>query len=133
MKPVTPYKLVNTSVPHFVVLSFQRINKALIDEALEKFTRYNAAQHAADHIEVGSFVLTPNEIMLVFRLFPDENKALDYFDEVRTKAPVDIIPRIRPTDYNMFIISRDNFILLNSTKDLPGYQEFFNKNYVTQQ
>ncbi|HEY8915933.1 MAG TPA: tetratricopeptide repeat protein [Chitinophaga sp.] len=133
MKPVTPYKLVNTPVPHFVVLSFQRINKALIDEALEKFTRYNAARHAADHIEVGSFVLTPNEIMLVFRLFPDENKALDYFDEVRTKAPVDIIPRIRPTDYNMFIISRDNFILLNSTKDLPGYQEFFNKNYVTQQ
>ncbi|HEU4553148.1 MAG TPA: tetratricopeptide repeat protein [Chitinophaga sp.] len=132
MKPVTPYKLLNTPVPHFVVLSFQRVNKALIDEGLEQFTRYNASKHAADNIQVGSFVLTPNEIMLVFRLFPDENKALDYFDEIRAAAPVSIIPRIRPTDYTMFIISRDNFILLNSTKDLQGYKEFFDKNYVTQ-
>lgn len=130
-KPVTPYKL-NAANPHFVVLSFHKVSKPLLDEGLDKFTRYNASKHAADKIEVGSFVLSPTEIMLVFRLFPDENKALDYFDEVRTAAPTDIIPRIRPTDYSMFVISRDNFILLNSTKDLQGYQQFFDKNYITQ-
>ncbi|WP_298740111.1 tetratricopeptide repeat protein [uncultured Chitinophaga sp.] len=130
-KPVTPYKLSATN-PHFVVLSFQKVSKALLDEGLEQFTRYNASKHAADKIEVGSFVLSPTEVMLVFRLFPDENKALDYFDEIREAAPTDIIPRIRPTDYSMFVISRDNFILLNSTKDLQGYREFFDKNYITQ-
>lgn len=130
-KPLTPYKL-NAANPHFVVLSFQKVSKALVDEGLDKFTRYNASKHAADKIEVGSFVLSPTEIMLVFRLFPDENKALDYFDEIREAAPTDIIPRIRPTEYNMFVISRDNFILLNSTKDLQGYRDFFDKNYITQ-
>ncbi len=133
LKPVTPYKLSTAAAnPHFVVLSFQRVNKALIDEGLEQFTRYNAAKHPSDKIEVGSFVLTQNEIMLIFRLFPNEDKALDYFDEIREAAPVNIIPRIRPADYQMFIISRDNFILLNSTKDIQGYREFFDKNYVTQ-
>ncbi|TWI81014.1 type IX secretion system periplasmic lipoprotein PorW/SprE [Chitinophaga japonensis] len=131
VKPLTPYKLSATN-PHFVVLSFKRVSKVLLDEGLDKFTRYNAARHAADHIEVGSFVLSPTEVMLVFRLFPDENKALDYFDEIRVEAPANIIPRIRPTDYSMFVISRDNFILLNSTKDLQGYVEFFDKNYITQ-
>lgn len=130
-KPLTPYKL-SAANPHFVVLSFQKVSKTLLDEGLDKFTRYNASKHAADKIEVGSFVLSPTEIMLVFRLFPDENKALDYFDEIRTAAPTDIIPRIRPTEYSMFVISRDNFILLNSTKDLQGYREFFDKNYITQ-
>lgn len=130
-KPVTPYKL-NAANPHFVVLSFQKVSKALLDEGLDKFTRYNASKHSSDHIEVGSFVLSPEEVMLVFRLFPDENKALDYFDEIRIAAPSDIIPRIRPTDYTMFVISRDNFILLNSTKDLQGYRDFFDKNYITQ-
>jgi tetratricopeptide (TPR) repeat protein len=130
-KPLTPYKL-NAANPHFVVLSFQKVSKALLDEGLDKFTRYNASKHSADHIEVGSFVLSSSEVMLVFRLFPDENKALDYFDEIREAAPSDIIPRIRPTDYTMFVISRDNFILLNSTKDLQGYREFFDKNYITQ-
>jgi hypothetical protein len=130
-KPVTPYKLTADN-PFFVVLSFQRVSKELMDEGLNQFTRYNAAKHATDKIEVGSFVLTPNDVMLIFRLFPNEDKALAYFDEIRDEAASNIIPRIRPTEYNFFVISRDNFILLNSTKDLAGYRKFFTDNYVTQ-
>ncbi|PSL42655.1 tetratricopeptide repeat protein [Chitinophaga niastensis] len=131
VKPVTPYKL-TTNNPFFVVLSFQRVSKELMDEGLNQFTRYNAAKHANDKIEVGSFVLTPNDVMLIFRLFPNEDKALAYFDEIRDEASANIIPRIRPTEYSFFVISRDNFILLNSTKDLSGYRKFFVDNYVTQ-
>lgn len=130
-KPVTPYK-VNADNPFFVVLSFDRVSKELMDEGLNQFTRYNAAKHAADKIEVGSFVLTPNDVMLIFRIFPNEDKALEYFDEIREAAAANIIPRIRPTEYNFFVISRDNFILLNSTKDLTGYRKFFTETYVTQ-
>lgn len=131
VKPVTPYKL-NAANPHFVVLSFKRVAKALMDEGLEQFTRYNANKHPNEKIEVGTFVLSPGEIMLIFRLFPNEDKALDYFDEVRELAPTHIIPKIRPSDYTMFVISRDNFILLNSTKDLTGYEKFFNDNYIVE-
>ncbi|HEY9261494.1 hypothetical protein, partial [Chitinophaga sp.] len=130
-KPVTPYK-VNADNPFFVVLSFDRVSKELMDEGLNQFTRYNATKHAADKIEVGSFVLTPNDVMLIFRIFPNEDKALEYFDEIRDAAAASIIPRIRPTEYNFFVISRDNFILLNSTKDLTGYRKFFTETYVTQ-
>ncbi|SEW33382.1 type IX secretion system periplasmic lipoprotein PorW/SprE [Chitinophaga arvensicola] len=130
-KPVTPYKITADN-PFFVVLSFQRVSKELMDEGLNQFARYNAAKHASDKIEVGSFVLTPNDVMLIFRLFPNEDKALTYYDEVREQAETSIIPRIRPTEYSFFVISRDNFILLNSTKDLAGYRKFFTDNYVTQ-
>ncbi|MBC9930471.1 tetratricopeptide repeat protein [Chitinophaga qingshengii] len=130
-KPVTPYKL-SADNPHFVVLAFQRVSKELMDEGLNQFTRYNASKHATDKIEVGSFVLSPSETMLIFRIFPNEDKALTYFDEIREEAAVSIIPRIRPADYSFFVISRDNFILLNSTKDLIGYRKFFTDNYVTQ-
>lgn len=130
LKPVTIYKL-NAENPHFVVLSFQRISKAIMDEALTQFTRYNAEKHAGESIQVANFVLTQQEVMLIFRLFPNEDKALDYFDEIRTSAEK-IIPRIRASDYTMFIISRDNFIQMNSTKDIEGYRKFFNDNYVTQ-
>ncbi|WP_143305205.1 type IX secretion system periplasmic lipoprotein PorW/SprE [Chitinophaga vietnamensis] len=130
-KPVTPYKLAPDN-PYFVVMSFQRVSKELMDEGLNQFTRYNASKHAGDKIEVGSFVLTPNDIMLIFRLFPNEDRALAYFDEIRDAASANIIPKIRPTEYSFFVISRDNFILLNSTKDLAGYRKFFQDNYITQ-
>ncbi len=134
-KPVTPYKLPNETaqVPHFVVLLFTRVDKAMLEDALTQFTRYNAAQHPNDKIEVSSFVLTPTDIMLIFRLFPSENAALDYYDEVRNAAPDKVIPRVKQTDYHLFVISRDNFILLNSTKDLPGYLKFFQDNYMIRQ
>jgi hypothetical protein len=129
-KPVTPYKITNDN-PFFVVLSFQKVSKELMDEGLNQFARYNASKHANEKIEVGSFVLTPNEVMLIFRLFPNEDKALAYFDEIRDEAAATIIPRIQRNDYDFFVISRDNFILLNSTKDLPGYRKFFTDNYET--
>lgn len=130
-KPVTPYKL-NANNPHFVVLLFKRVSKAIMDQGLEQFARYNAAKHAADKIEVGSFVLTPTETMLIFRLFENEEKALQYYDEIRDEAQANIIPRIPATDYTLFVISRDNFILMNNTKDLQGYQQFFKETYITE-
>ncbi|MGN7720775.1 tetratricopeptide repeat protein [Chitinophaga sp. 22620] len=132
--PVTPYVLGDekAAVPHFVVLYFNRVSKVLIDEAVAQFSKYNAEQHPADKLETSSFVLTPSEIMVIVRLFPDENKALGYFDEVTRVAPTAIIPRIKPTEYKFFIISRENFILLNNTKDIEGYKKFFGVNYITE-
>ncbi|MBW8685171.1 type IX secretion system periplasmic lipoprotein PorW/SprE [Chitinophaga rhizophila] len=130
IKPVTIYKL-KADNPHFVVMYFLRTNKAAIEEALTQFTRYNAEKHGSENIQVANFVLTQQDVMLIFRLFPNEDKALDYYDEVRYDAEK-IAPRIRPSDYTMFIISRDNFIQMNSTKDVEGYRKFFNDNYVTQ-
>ncbi|UYQ91655.1 hypothetical protein MKQ68_16320 [Chitinophaga horti] len=135
-KPVTPYKLTDeksaTSTPHFVVMSFKRVDKTLLDEALAQFARYNADKHAADKIEASSFVLTPTELMLIFRLFPGEEQAFKYYDEVRKEATTTIVPRIRPSEYSFFIISRENFILLNSTKDIEGYLKFFKESYYTE-
>ncbi|RAI99430.1 tetratricopeptide repeat protein [Chitinophaga skermanii] len=132
-KPVTPYKLgpedLKAANPHFVVLSFKRVEKALIDEGVAQFSKYNAEKHVNDKIEASSFVLTPTEVMLIFRLFPNEQSALDYLEEIEKQAPTTIIPRIKPVDYTLFIISRDNFILLNTTKDIEGYKKFFLGNY----
>ena len=132
-KPKTPYKLkgddLTAANPHFVVLSFNRVEKAMIDKGVAQFSKYNAEKHAGEGIEVSSFVLTPTDIMLIFRLFPNEEAALKYWGEVQKEAPKSIIPHINPKDYSIFIISRENFILLNTSKDLQGYKEFFESNY----
>ncbi len=134
VKPVTPYQLGDekASIPHFVVIHFDRVSKVLIDEAVSQFSKYNSEKHASQQLQTSMYALTPNEIMVIVRLFPDENKALTYFDEVSRVASETIIPRIRPTDYRLFIISRENFILLNNTKDLEGYRKFFGNNYITE-
>lgn len=132
--PVTPYKLgeEKAAIPHFVVMYFNRVSKVLLDEAVTQFSKYNAEKHADKKVETSSFALTPTEIMVIFRLFPTEESALAYFDEIVKTASSAIIPRIKPTEYKFFIISRDNFILLNNTKDITGYRKFFDNNYITE-
>ena len=126
--PKTPYKL-SPSEPHFVVLAFTHTDKRFIDESLNRFSAYNQQNHRKDRIEVSSYLLGHNQVVLIFRLFPDEVAALKYYQEISQKAPESIISDIPRNYYRFFIISRDNFILLNSTKDYDGYLEFFSHNY----
>jgi tetratricopeptide (TPR) repeat protein len=126
--PRTPYKL-SPDEPHFVVMAFNRTDKRLIDESLNRFSAYNQKNHLSQGIEVSSYLLGHNQVVLIFRLFPDEAASLKYYQEIAARAPVSVIPDIPRDYYRFFIISRDNFILLNNTKDYQGYLEFFSKNY----
>lgn len=126
--PVTPYKI-DASDPQFVVLAFNRTEEKYINECLQNFSIYNEKMHARDSIEVSTYLLAHNQVILIFRLFPDELKALQYYREIKNKALTLIIPNIPPEVYGFFIISRSNFILLNNTKDYEGYLKFFRKNY----
>ena len=126
--PVTPYKI-NAASPQFVVLAFNRTEKKLIDESVNNFLIYNRKMHAGDSIEVSTYLLANNRVILIFRLFPNEMAALKYYKEIKEKALTAIIPDIPANDYRLFIISRDNFILLNNTKDYSGYLKFFSENY----
>lgn len=126
--PKTPYKL-SPKEPHFVVLAFNHTDKRFIDESLNRFSAYNQKNHLTQGIEVSSYLLGHNQVVLIFRLFPDEVAALKYYQEISARAPESIITDIPRNYYRFFIISRDNFILLNSTKDYDGYLQFFSRNY----
>lgn len=125
--PASPYKL-NAAEPHFVILAFTHNDKKTIDECLAKFSAYNSKAASGKGIEVSSYVLGKNHFVLIFRLFPDEASALHYEAEIRQKAP-SVISDVPPSWYRFFIISRDNFILLNKSKDYEGYLQFFSQNY----
>ncbi|OMP80319.1 MULTISPECIES: tetratricopeptide repeat protein [unclassified Chitinophaga] len=131
MKPKVIYKLV-ADAPHFVVMSFNKLTKKAVDESVEIFTKYNKEHHPDMKIQVGSYVMSQTEVLLIFRLFDNEDRALDYFDEIRLGAGK-LLPQMRPSDYTMFIISRDNFILMNTRRDLDGYKKFFGDNYIIEQ
>lgn len=126
-RPVTPYKA-NAKDSYFVILLFNHTDTRVINDCLGKFVAYNQKQHTGDSIEVSTYLIN-QQVMLIFRLFPGELQALKYYKEIKQLAPRQIITGLPANYYNLFIISRDNFILLNSTKDLSGYLKFFSENY----
>lgn len=125
--PVTPYA-VNQKDSYFVVLSFHHTDAKVIRESQEKFVAFNMKHYAGAGIEVSTYLID-GRVILIFRLFPDEMAALKYYEDIKKKAAVDIVPQLPKNYYDLFIISRDNFILLNNTKDFSGYMKFFSENY----
>ena len=127
-KPATPYTL-ERNIPYFVILSFRRVDADLIKTTLSAFSAYNRKNHQADSVEVSSFVLAHNQVILIFRLFKNETEALLYYGEIKQKAKADIIPKVPPSYYRLFFISRSNFILLNRSQDFEEYLNFFYQHY----
>lgn len=125
--PPTPYKI-NAKDSYFVVLSFNRTDSKIIEDCLQKFAAYNEKKHTGEGIEVSTYLIN-QQVLLIFRLFPGEEQALKYYREIGQTASKEIIPALPPNYYTLFVISRENFILLNSTKDLSGYIKFFLQNY----
>ncbi|MHB1920978.1 MAG: type IX secretion system periplasmic lipoprotein PorW/SprE [Chitinophagaceae bacterium] len=127
--PITPYT-VDKKDAYFVVVELEKTDKNLLERCLQEFAVYNLRYHLKDQVEVSPFALTPEKVMLIFRLFPDQKSAVNYYQELLKKAPTVIIPDVNIHLYQVFYISRKNFILLNQTKDYNGYANFFQKNYV---
>lgn len=125
--PPTPYK-VNAKDSYFVVLAFNHTDTKVINDCQEKFAVYNEKNHAGEGIEVSTYLIN-QKVILIFRLFGGELPALKYYNEIKKNAASQIIPGIPANYYDLFIISRDNFILLNSSKDFSGYMKFFSENY----
>ncbi|SFV33236.1 Tetratricopeptide repeat-containing protein [Thermoflavifilum thermophilum] len=126
----TPYAL-NEKDPHFVIMLMQPSDADLLEAATQRFSTYLHAHAADSSLQVGPYALTPTQTMVVFRIFPDENHALEFLDQIRASAPA-LLKGLAISEYAFYIISRSNFILLNQTKDLNGYINFFNDNYITQ-
>jgi tetratricopeptide (TPR) repeat protein len=129
-KPITPYTLESKN-PHFVIMLFKLTDKQIIENANARFTQYLKTHPSDSSILVSPYAITSDETMLVFRLFKNEGDALNFLDQVRADAN-SVVPGLPANEYAFYIISRDNFIMLNQTKDLQGYIRFFNDNYVTQ-
>ncbi|GAA4320874.1 hypothetical protein [Compostibacter hankyongensis] len=126
---VTPYKA-EADMPYFVILTFLKTNKTLVENGLAAFAKYNRQQHPGDSIEVSPYVIIQNRVMLIFRPFENEAAAKAYYNELRARTSRSIFPAAGPRDYFLCFISRDNFVLLNNTKDLNGYLQFFVDRYL---
>lgn len=129
-KVKTPYHL-NEKNPHFVILSFKKTNHRQIEVVQEQFSQYNLHRKGSIKIAGSLFVIQENKVLLIFRLFPNESAAIDYYDEIRDQL-TSIAPALHPRDYDLFFISRDNFILMNNTKDVEGYLQFFREHYTVE-
>ncbi|WP_162902748.1 type IX secretion system periplasmic lipoprotein PorW/SprE [Taibaiella koreensis] len=111
--------------PHYVIFSAQQ--DARFSGFRSGLSDYNLMKQGNEHITVTMSTLDAGRALIVCKEFPNAAAAKKYISEIRG---VNLLFReYKPADYDLLLISADNFPRLFLKKDYTVYKAFYNKNY----
>ncbi len=121
-----PYTFNPNSVHFFVLI----VNNNLIDVNAQKIkiADFDDRFFDLDNLEVSSILLEGNQEMITVNSFPNSEKAMNYYRNIRENKYV--FTKLESTgDYSEFVISAENYPVFYKNRNVSQYQRFFKKNY----
>ncbi len=113
------------ATPHYVIFSAQQ--DAKFSGFRSGLSDYNLMKQGNEHITVTMSTLDAGRSLIVCKEFPNAAAAKKYMNEIRG---INILFReFKPGEYDLLLISADNFPKLFLKKDYAAYKAFYNKNY----
>ncbi len=91
------------------------------------FIDYNSLKHSDKNIEITLYLVSELSGILVFKSFKSEKEAKKYLKDVENNKI--LYGNYKSSDYNLMVISQDNYTYLQATRDLESYLKFYKKNY----
>lgn len=111
--------------PHYVIISGQQ--DARFSGLRSGLADYNMMKEGKENVTVGMATLDAGKSIIICKEFPSAAAAKKYMGEIRN---VSILFReYKAGEYDILLISADNFPRLFVRKDYQEYKTFYNKNY----
>lgn len=93
-----------------------------------KISDYNQKYMSLDKLSTTSIYLDDSHQLITVSNFPDKEHAMNYFTGINSSDYV--FGTLQRSDFQIFVISVDNYPILYKAKDLKTYMEFFKENYL---
>jgi hypothetical protein len=97
-------------------------------ETKNAFNRFNREKYYNQVLEVNTVELDSTHKLVLIGEFNSAQEALDYMQQARRLAPLEIVPWLKPEKYSFFILSQGNLEVLQNLKDLGQYRKFLEQN-----
>ncbi len=120
----SPYKK-NDTIAQFYAFTFP-MQKISADKIKAAFSDYNTANFANENLVLSSTIISGENVIIV-RNFGDIKRAINYYTVIGRNN--EFYDKLNVGAHREFIISEDNFKLLQQDKDLGFYQKFYKANY----
>jgi tetratricopeptide (TPR) repeat protein len=121
-----PYTYNPNSV-HFYILV---VNNDVTDVNAQKnkIADFDDRFYDLDNLEVSSLLLEGNQEMITVNSFPNSEKAMAYFQNIKENKYV--FTKLESAGgFSNFVISAENYPIFYKSKNIAQYQRFFKKNY----
>lgn len=110
---------------HYVIFSAQQ--DAKFSGFRSGLSDYNLMKQGNEHLTVTMSTLDAGRSLIVCKEFPTAAAARKYMSEIKGVSL--LFREYKPGEYDMLLISADNFPRLFLKKDYAAYKAFYNKNY----
>lgn len=111
--------------PHYFVVVYMQ--KDQIAERLISRVDQFVRKHERE-LRTGNLTLDNARSVVIVNEFPSKTEALEFYEEFNENDS--ILGELKNYNINTFVITKDNFEKLYSTKSLEYYVSFFHKNYL---
>ncbi len=124
-KPVTPF-FYTEDTAQFVIFLY-RNNVINTNDLKVALSDYNNQYFSVKKLKISSTLVGRDYQMVMIKQFDNSIDVMAYIELMQTETTAFANVDIASTKY--FAITPDNMILLMQTRDIDGYEVFFNKNY----
>ncbi|MCT4615161.1 MAG: tetratricopeptide repeat protein [Marinifilaceae bacterium] len=121
----SPYKLKEEE--HYYIHVFSsKLN--IINKMVFSITKFNHSYYRSAMLRASKTELDDNLDMVVVKRFPNRKFATNYFLKINNEK--NVYKALKGADYNNFVISKTNYLMLRKRQNLDEYKFFFKKNYL---
>jgi Tetratricopeptide repeat len=112
--------------PHYFMFILKQVDDR-ISPLKSAFGDFNSIKHSTETIESSLYLIDQTNGVVFFKQFINEKIARKYLAEVIENKKLYSV--FKADEYEMAIISENNYTYFKNTRDLQGYMKFYKQNY----
>lgn len=89
---------------------------------------FNSANFSSDNLKISSLLLGKENSIIMVKSFTGAAKSMTYYFTIKDNASV--FNELTKEFFTPMVISKSNYVQFFKSKDVTGYQEFFENNYI---
>jgi hypothetical protein len=118
----------DSSEQHYIAFATQKVSAAFVKEMQTAFSYLNNDEFTKEKLNVTYIQFNENSYIVWIGSFENSQFAKNYLNKIKPRLSTEIISFVPSKQYEIYLLSKSNILLIKDEADLKQYQQFMFKN-----
>ena len=118
----------DSSEQHYIAFATQKVSAAFVKEMQTAFTYLNNDEFIKEKLNVTYVQFNESSYIVWIGSFENSQLAKNYMNKIKPRLSREIISFVPSKQYEIYLLSKSNILLIKDEADLKQYQQFMFKN-----
>jgi hypothetical protein len=118
----------DSSEQHYIAFATQKVSAAFVKEMQTAFTYLNNDEFIKEKLNVTYVQFNESSYIVWIGSFENSQLAKNYMNKIKPRLSKEIISFVPSKQYEIYLLSKSNILLIKDEADLKQYQQYMFKN-----